>query len=68
MTRDEAIEVREKQLRGEPVRAVDLQDAIYILSKRRDRRLVLPKLAPEVKATLNACLCFNLGLACRRSA
>jgi hypothetical protein len=63
MTKSEAIAIRTAQLNGEPVRAGDLQDAIFTLSKRRNRRFVLPKLAADVRERANAVLCFNLGRA-----
>jgi hypothetical protein len=42
-----------------------LQEAIFTLSKRRDKRLVLPPLPRPVQELANATLCFNLGRAIR---
>lgn len=63
MTRDEAIAVRTRHVQGGAVLALELQQAIFILSKRRDRRMTLPELHPEIKALRNAMLAFRLGLA-----
>lgn len=68
MTRDEATEIRSRQQQGEAVPAGELQQALYILSKRRYRRLVLPKLNPDHKAYVNTLLCYRLGLACGKVA
>jgi hypothetical protein len=62
MTREEARQIRAAQLQGQPVKAVDLQTAIWTLSKRRDR-MHLPRLPKEIKDMANAVLLFNLGKA-----
>ena len=61
MTRTEAVEIRSKQLRGEPVLAMDLQEAIHTLSKRRDKRIRLPHLSALARERINAILLWNLG-------
>jgi hypothetical protein len=63
MTRDEAIAIRQAQLNGKPVKALELQEAVFTLSKRRDRRMVLPPLPAEDERLRDAALCFRLGLA-----
>jgi hypothetical protein len=68
MTKAEAKTIREAHLNGKPVKALDLQEAIFTLSKRRDRRMVLPKLPEGAMTMLNAALCFNLGRALERKA
>jgi hypothetical protein len=60
MTREEARQIRAAQLQGQPVKAVDLQTAIWTLSKRKDR-MHLPKLPKQVKDMANAVLLLNLG-------
>jgi hypothetical protein len=61
MTKEEAIAIRQAQLNGKPVRAAELQEAIFTLSKRRDRRMALPKLPEGAMEMLNAALCLKLG-------
>jgi hypothetical protein len=68
MTRSEAVEVRCKQLRGEPVKALDLQEAIRTLSKRRDSRVKLPAMSEVARERINAILLWNLGRSLARPA
>lgn len=63
MTREEAVAVRIAHLHGDPVKALDLQQAVHVLSLRRNKRFVLPELPRPVKELANATLCFNLGKA-----
>jgi hypothetical protein len=63
MTREEAMAVRSAQLQGDKVTALELQQAVHVLSRRRNRRFVLPPLARPVRELANATLCFNLGRA-----
>jgi hypothetical protein len=65
LTKDEARAIRCQQLQGDPVTALDLQEAIFTLSKRRDKRMVLPPLPRPVQELADATLCFNLGRAIR---
>jgi hypothetical protein len=65
MTKDEALAIRCHQLQGDPVSVPDLQEAIFTLSKRRDKRMVLPPLPRPVQELADATLCFNLGRAIR---
>lgn len=63
MTKSEAKAIRERHFNGGAVTAMELQEAVFTLSKRRDRRVVLPKLPEQVQAAADAVLCFNLGRA-----
>jgi len=63
MTREEAMAVRAAQLQGDPVKALELQQAVHVLSRRRNRKFVLPPLPRPVRELANATLCFNLGKA-----
>lgn len=63
MTRVTAIKIRAAALRGEPVKAMDLQEAISILSSKRGNKMHLPALRQEVRERVNLTLMFNLGWA-----
>jgi hypothetical protein len=63
MTREEAIAIRQKHLAGHAVGALELQEAIRLVSCGPDKRVRLPMLSPEVRHSVNARLCFNLGRA-----
>jgi hypothetical protein len=63
VTKAEAKAIRERHFNGGRVTALELQEAVFTLSKRRNRRVVLPKLPEHVQAAADALLCFNLGRA-----
>lgn len=61
MTRDKAKRIRARQLQGKPVHPIDAELAFERLARRTRRKLVLPKLAPEVKERANQVLLQRLG-------
>lgn len=69
MTREEAIAIRTQQLRGEPVKALVLQEAIDVIQattpvrKGRPMKFRLPVLSSEERHHMNSVLLFNLGQA-----
>lgn len=63
MTRERAIAIRAAAARGEPVKTLDLQQAISVLSSKRHGKFRLPTLREEVRARVNMVLMFNLGKA-----
>lgn len=65
MTKNQAAAIRAAQLRGEPVKALDLQQAITVLGSKRSNKMRLPQLRDEVRAKVNMVLMFNLGKALR---
>ena len=72
MTREEAVAIRQRQVNGHPVLALELQEAILVLqrigkSRCGPRKFRLPDLPRPVKEACNAALCFNLGLAIGRA-
>lgn len=66
MTRERAIAIRAAHLRGEPVKAMDLQEAIHVLSSKRHGRFRPPELRAEIRERVNLVLMFNLGKAMAR--
>jgi hypothetical protein len=66
MTREEAMTIRIAHLNGEPIKVLDLQEAIAVLSATSARRFRLPTLPAAIKERVNAALCFNLGRALRK--
>jgi hypothetical protein len=62
MTKEEARQIRARQLQGLPVTARELKTAIWTLSKKTDKPSV-PKLPRYVRDHANAVLIFNLGQA-----
>jgi hypothetical protein len=67
MTKERAREIRAAQSRGEPVGAVELQQAIATLARKRDRRCRLPNLTEAAKARANLTLIWNLWQATARA-
>ena len=63
MNKKQAAAVRAAQLRGEPVKAIDLQEAINVLGSKRSNKMHLPPLRADIRERVNAVLCFNLGRA-----
>ena len=55
--------IRERQLQGLPVTALELQEAIRTLGTKRSNRFSLPDLRPDVRQKVNLTLMFNLGIA-----
>lgn len=68
MNKRQAAAVRAAQLRGEPVKAVELQQAIAVLASKRGNKMSLPTLRDDVQQRVNLTLMFNLGLALGRLA
>lgn len=67
MTRAEAIAIREAQVAGKPVLALELQEACRVLSKKPEpKKLHLPDLSRPERERVNAVLAHNLGLALGR--
>lgn len=65
MTKEQAKAIRAAQLRGEPVKALDLQEAIRVLGSKRKNHIRIPELREEVRQRVNLVLMFNLGRAMR---
>lgn len=64
MTRAEAIAIRSAHVEGKPVLALELQEAVRILSKKRElRKMRLPALSRPERERVNAVLLYNLGRA-----
>jgi hypothetical protein len=63
MTKEQAAAIRAAQLRGEPVKAIDLQNAINVLSTKRHGKFRPPELRADLKDRANMVLMFNLGRA-----
>jgi hypothetical protein len=63
MNKRQAAAIRAAQLRGEPVKAIELQEAISVLSSKRHGKMRLPRLSPDVTTRVNMVLMFNLGRA-----
>ena len=63
MTKEQAMAIRAAQLRGEPVRAIDLQEAIHMLSSKRHGKVRPPELRADLRERANMVLMFNLGRA-----
>jgi hypothetical protein len=63
MTKEQAMAIRSAQLRGEAVKAVDLQAAINVLGSKRKNKVRIPALRDEVRNRVNLTLMFNLGKA-----
>lgn len=68
MTKEQAAAIRAAQLRGEPVKALDLQEAIRVLGDKRKNKMHLPPLRQEVSERVNLVLMFNIGMALGRRA
>lgn len=66
MTKEQARAIRAAQLRGEPVKAIDLQQAITVLGTKRSSKMRIPPLRQEVRERANLALMFNLGKALAR--
>jgi len=66
MTKEQARAIRAAQLRGEPVKAVDLQAAINVLGTKRTNKMTLPTLRDDVRERVNSLLIYRLGLALGR--
>jgi hypothetical protein len=71
MTREQAIAIRIKHLCGEPVKALELQEAVIVIqatAKRTGRpyKFRLPKIEPIARERMNACLLYRLGMALGR--
>jgi hypothetical protein len=71
MTREQAIRIRAAQLKGEPVPALYLQQAIEVIQNTgtkigRPHKLKLMKIEPKERERINGILLFNLGLAIGR--
>jgi len=66
MTKEQARAIRAAQLRGEPVKAVDLQTAINVLGSKRTNKMTLPALRDDVRERVNSLLIYRLGLALGR--
>lgn len=67
MTRAEASEIKSEHLQGKPVLALELQEAVRILSRRPEpKKLHLPDLPRPVRERANAVLLYNLGRALGR--
>jgi hypothetical protein len=63
VTKEQARAIRAAQLRGEPVKAIDLQAAISVLSSKRHNKARLPVLRQDIRERVNLVLMFNLGKA-----
>lgn len=63
MTKEQAAAIRAAQLRGEPVKALDMQEAIRVLGDKRKGRVRIPALRAETRERVNLVLMFNLGKA-----
>jgi len=66
MTLEQAIKIRTNQLKGEPIPALVLQEAIQVLqesqpSKGRPYKFRLPVLTQADRDRMNGLLMFNLG-------
>ena len=71
MTREQAIAIRTRQVKGEPVPAILLQEAILVIKdtgckKGRPEKFRLGKLTPAEKDRADGVLLFNLGKAIGR--
>ncbi|HET8744297.1 MAG TPA: hypothetical protein VFM98_01740 [Ramlibacter sp.] len=67
MTRAEAIAIRSAHVQGKPVLALELREAVRVLSKHREeRKLRLPDLSRPDRERMNAVLLYNLGRALGR--
>lgn len=66
MTKQQAMAIRSAQLRGEPVKALDLQEAIRVLGDKRKNKMHLPALRQEVRERVNGVLLLNIGMALGR--
>jgi hypothetical protein len=71
MTREEAIALRVKHLCGEPVKALELQEAVIVIqstAKRTGRpyKFKLPAIRALEREKMNACLLYRLGMALGR--
>lgn len=60
MTREEALWVVAAQKKGLPVKTPELQTAVAMLARTRDRRCRLPALTEAVRAKANLSLIWNL--------
>jgi hypothetical protein len=63
MNKKQAAAIRHRQLRGEPVSALDLQMAIHVLGSKRSNKARIPALREEVRNRVNLVLMFNIGRA-----
>jgi hypothetical protein len=71
MTRTDAIAIRVRHLCGEPVKALDLQEAILVIQSTEKRtgrpyKFKLPAIKPVDRERINACLLYRLGMALGR--
>lgn len=66
MTRERAAAIRAAHLRGEPVKAIDLQEACHVLSTKRHGKFRPPPLRDDLRERANLMLMFNLGKAVAR--
>jgi hypothetical protein len=60
MTKEEARWIVEAQKNGQAVRTTDLQTAVAMLARKRDRRCRLPQLTEAARAKANLALVWNL--------
>jgi hypothetical protein len=63
MNKRQATAIRSAHLSGEPVRAIDLQEAINVLGTRRSNKMRLPPLRDEIRNRVNAILLLHIGIA-----
>lgn len=68
MNKKQATAIRAAQLRGEPVKALELQQAIAVLGTKRSNHAHIPKLRDDIRNKGNLVLMFNLGRAMGRAA
>ena len=66
MTLEQAIKIRTNQLKGEPIPALVLQEAIRVLQESQPRKgrpykFKLPALSKDDRDRMNGLLMFNLG-------
>jgi hypothetical protein len=72
VTRDEAIIIRSRQINGEPIHALQLQEAIHVIQSTtpmgsnpgrggRPHKFRLPVLTQADRDRMNGTLLFNLG-------
>jgi hypothetical protein len=63
MNKRQATAIRSAHLRGEPVKAVELQEAINVLGTKRSNKMRLPPLREEIRQRVNAVLLLHVGIA-----
>jgi hypothetical protein len=62
MTREEATVFIAMHKAGQPLLALELQEAVRVLSRTRDTQMRLPQLSPAERARVNGVLLYRLGL------